>query len=1780
MPAIKIKEAIEVQDERFKAVTQGKYTNKDNVKPKKGIFINNKNEEDKKVRDVRSGSDYKQLKQAEQIYRRPDTMIGSTDPEEREEEVFNPETGKLEKSKIEIPYGVIHLFMEIISNAADNADFTRRADPDKLPPKLVKKLKDVGKIEVTIDKKRIKIRNGGIPIVVSPGINVGDKLIPLTIFGELNSSTNYDDDETIRTGSGRNGVGSKGCFRADTLIPLYDGGFKKVQHISCDDILIGDDGTPRNILGLVRGKSTMYEITSPRGMTYVVNGAHLLTVRMEDHKVIFWNQTRGGWTVLWLNKEEKTINQKQIKAFTPTIICPECGISLSGNMKRHYTRMHPDVEYVATPRKSPTIEAPDTEEVRQARSEMEEFCKTIPDDNTLDITVEEYMKLTKTIQGRLTGFRGECVKWPKQKVHLDPYVLGLWLGDGRQTGYGFANDSENDYQIMDYLKERGKNNDAYIRLIEGTKCDHTISSISHYGKKGKAPLKKLLRIYGLEKEKHVPREYLVNDRETRLAVLAGMIDTDGSVRNDGSRITIAQGMNHKRLAYDIVHLARSLGFMCNSHIIDTQWEWKGELKRGKAININISGDNIWEIPTLLPRKKCKAPIVKNVTNNGVLSVKKLDKENFYGFRTDGNKRFVLEDFTVVHNCNIFSTLFKVAIGDPINGQEFEAIWTGNMTELSYLSVTPGYKVDKKGYYIREGNNYIPNEGKKYKGDPYIEVEYELDFERFGYTKYPSETFGILAQRTLFMAMSTKMLVSINGVDYDVRNIRDFARMRFDEDICKNAIIHYEWPASGKGKNKSSLVPERFEKMKPATLEKAIMNPESPDEIPTVELMALDTENGIVLSSVNGQYTPEDGVHVTEAFRAVAGGVIEKINNTFANMKEKKKKGKDKEEKEKEIKVPQLDIKSVKGYISLIVSCRLMDTKYSTQTKVKLTKPKPNIAIDPKTLSKVDKWHLIERLHQEIQEKLGRALKKTDGKKKGHINPDKGEDAHYSHTNRSLECTLYWAEGDSATNYPKQLILNSPGGKDFAGYFPGKGKFINICKANTYQLVNNTEIRRFKKFTGAFEGIDVTKKADKAKMRYGRIVIATDADKDGQHILMLRLNYIYKFFKSLIDEGMVAYIETPYARALKGKGKAEKCLEVFRNENDLLKWLEENKSWFANKEGGHWIKYYKGLASSRTHDIKEDLKTAPIVVVVCDDAAFKSLDLAFGVKNEDRRKEWISEWRNATGIRDIVLEPISKSKNLFKRDITTLCNYNLIDYSKETYFRALPSFEDGLKESQRKALAFSLLKWSYGKGRAGSDKTGRIASECASKMAYHYNENCLTDTYTRMAQDFTGSHNMAYFTPEGQLGSRHEGGNDAGACRYTEIDIAPWIKYAYDPNFLKVVKCRKSEGLDVEPEWIPSIIPMHVINGFKGVATAYSTYGPCHNPYDVINWLRDKCRGEKPNPIKPWYNGFTGKIKVSRKDGKIIKECESESEEEEVEEKNQESEEEEENPSDSDEEEELRYEREKRGVSKQELKEEKIRSRMNKIRKGKLGMTTYGVFEVEGDTITITDLPIGMWVYNYRKWLENLREEGIISEMRENSPDNKVYIVITGFKKEANYKNLKLTKGEGLCNMVLIDRNGYPRVFKDSQEILETFYANMIKMFKKLKKLYIEEIKQAIHDTEQRILFIESHNKGILVIKNKEDDEVYAKMDELKIERKYYDIIKARDFSNRKIEELKEQMKAHLSKLKEIEKTTPEEMWIVYLDKLEAGLIKLKICMEEKKKKSSSSNKKKVKIAKE
>ena len=224
-----------------------------------------------------------------------------------------------------------------------------------------------------------------------------------------------------------------------SIIPLFDGSQKKIEDILVGDILIGDDGFPRKVISTHVGNGKLYSVSSDRGETFLVSEEHKLVVRMNDHKVILWSDTQTAWGMLWVDKENKCVKSKKIRAGEiKGYICPICKIELHSSVKRHYSRLHKDVEVPKSERKAAVTVAPGTDVVNKAYDEMVEFAKSIPDDNTMELTVKEYLESNETIKYRYTAFIGECVRWEHKDVELDPYVLGLYLGDGSQTGYNFA----------------------------------------------------------------------------------------------------------------------------------------------------------------------------------------------------------------------------------------------------------------------------------------------------------------------------------------------------------------------------------------------------------------------------------------------------------------------------------------------------------------------------------------------------------------------------------------------------------------------------------------------------------------------------------------------------------------------------------------------------------------------------------------------------------------------------------------------------------------------------------------------------------------------------------------------------------------------------------------------------------------------------------------------------------------------------------------------------------------------------------------------------------------------------------------------------------------------------------------------------------------------------------------------------------------------------------------------------------------------------------------------
>ena len=394
------------------------------------------------------------------------------------------------------------------------------------------------------------------------------------------------------------------CFDPDTPILMWNGSVKKAQDIIVGNYLIDDKGNSVRVRTTCSGHKTMYEIIPDKNnfMNYTVTDNHILTLKMRNH-------TRNP------NKSSKKYNFRWFDNKT----------------LRYTSRLF------------------DTKE------ELDEFTSTI--DDVIDITIDKYLSLPKNVQKELYMFKSSGINWEYKAVALDPYILGMWLGDGLSCAYGFVTA---DKELLDKWIEWGKDNDATIK--KGLKYKYGISSTINNTQSGiscnkteKAPLKKLLAIYGLVNNKHIPLDYLTNDRKTRLALLAGLIDTDGTVRANGHEIRIPQGEPNYQIIYDAELLARSLGFSCHVNDGICSYTVNGEKRHKPYKELSITGQYVYEIPTVLPRKKLNKftnpTSIKKCSSYLQSSFKlvKKDIQPFVGWQLEGSGRFLLKDAQVVHN---------------------------------------------------------------------------------------------------------------------------------------------------------------------------------------------------------------------------------------------------------------------------------------------------------------------------------------------------------------------------------------------------------------------------------------------------------------------------------------------------------------------------------------------------------------------------------------------------------------------------------------------------------------------------------------------------------------------------------------------------------------------------------------------------------------------------------------------------------------------------------------------------------------------------------------------------------------------------------------------------------------------------------------------------------------------------------------------------------------------------------------------------------------------------
>ena len=256
----------------------------------------------------------------------------------------------------------------------------------------------------------------------------------------------------------------------------------------------------------------------------------------------------------------------------------------------------------------------------------------------IDISVLDYLATSRNFKhSEVRGYRVP-ISFPEKAVPLDPYMFGYWLGDGASSS---AVISSQEATVLRYFHEKLKNYNLTLDYI--SQYDYRI--------KGEKPnfFFKTLQDLGVVGNKHVPHMYKCNSRQVRLQVLAGMIDADGSAVAGGWELI----QKNEKLLDDIIFLARSLGFACyKKQCTKTCTNAPGGPKTGTYYRCTISGKGVEDVPCKVMRKRREPRAqVKDVLSVGI-RVEKLEVGEYFGFEIDGNRRFVLGDFTVTHNTTV------------------------------------------------------------------------------------------------------------------------------------------------------------------------------------------------------------------------------------------------------------------------------------------------------------------------------------------------------------------------------------------------------------------------------------------------------------------------------------------------------------------------------------------------------------------------------------------------------------------------------------------------------------------------------------------------------------------------------------------------------------------------------------------------------------------------------------------------------------------------------------------------------------------------------------------------------------------------------------------------------------------------------------------------------------------------------------------------------------------------------------------------------------------------
>lgn len=300
---------------------------------------------------------------------------------------------------------------------------------------------------------------------------------------------------------------------------------------------------------------------------------------------------------------------------------------------------------------------------------------------------------------------------------------------------------------------------------------------------------------------------------------------------------------------------------------------------------------------------------------------------------------------------------------------------------------------------------------------------------------------------------------------------------------------------------------------------------------------------------------------------------------------------------------------IRNHLFLMVDCTVYNPRFSSQTKEHM-----NLAIkdygttfrfDDAFFKKLIKSPIVEEIiewainRKKLQDMADLKKLNKDASKVSNKTIPKYEPASQK-TNRE-QCTLFICEGDSAANPLISARIPS-----LHGVFALRGKPLQMSNAKVEVIKKNEEIKNLMAALGLEFGKPAT------NLRYGKIVLATDADMDGAHIRALMLNNFLNQWVEVLQNKQVYYLNTPIIRAT----SAKKSHEFFS--------IEGYEAWLAKYTGPKLtVKFLKGLGAHKTPDFKKYMVENEYIISLdlVDQYDVDMLNIAFG--EADNKKTWLN-----------------------------------------------------------------------------------------------------------------------------------------------------------------------------------------------------------------------------------------------------------------------------------------------------------------------------------------------------------------------------------------------------------------------------------------------------------------------------------------------------------------------------------------------------------------------------